>query len=117
MKGVEGDANAIGYFGYAYYVENSDKLKAVEIDGGKGCIAPTDATIGDNSYAPLSRPLFIYPNTAKAAANPAVNASPAPIVCDVRRYVNSSRRTAGKASTATTSAPRSASSCVQNAPG
>ena len=42
MTGVAGDENAIGYFGYAYYVENQDKLKAVEIDGGSGCVAPTD---------------------------------------------------------------------------
>ena len=42
VTGVAGDVNAIGYFGYAYYVENKDKLKAVEIDGGNGCVAPTD---------------------------------------------------------------------------
>ncbi len=70
VTGVAGDVNAISYFGYAYYVENTDKLKAVEIDGGSGCVAPTDETIGDDSYAPLSRPLFIYPNTAKAAEEP-----------------------------------------------
>jgi phosphate transport system substrate-binding protein len=60
VSGVAGDVNAIGYFGYAYYVENTDKLKAVEVDGGDGCVAPTEETINDNSYAPLSRPLFIY---------------------------------------------------------
>jgi phosphate transport system substrate-binding protein len=72
VTGVAGDVNAISYFGYAYYVENPDKLKAVEIDGGSGCIAPTDETIGDGTYSPLSRPLFIYPNTATAAADPAL---------------------------------------------
>jgi phosphate transport system substrate-binding protein len=72
VTGVAGDVNAISYFGYAYYAENTDKLKAVEIDGGSGCVAPTDETIGDNSYAPLSRPLFIYPNTAKAVENAAL---------------------------------------------
>ena len=66
VSGVAGDTHAIGYFGYAYYVENTDKLKAVEIDGGSGCVAPTDETINDNSYAPLSRPLFIYPNVGEA---------------------------------------------------
>jgi phosphate transport system substrate-binding protein len=72
VTGVAGSKFAIGFFGYAYYVENTDKLKALEIDGGKGagCIAPTDATINDNSYAPLSRPLFIYPDVAKAKARP-----------------------------------------------
>ena len=74
VTGVAGGVNAISYFGYAYYAENADKLKAVEIDGGKGCIAPNDETIGDNSYSPLSRPLFIYPNTATAAEDPALHA-------------------------------------------
>ena len=66
MTGVAGDVHAIGFFGYAYFVENKDKLKAVEVDGGSGCVAPTEATINDNSYAPLSRPLFIYPDVGKA---------------------------------------------------
>ena len=42
--------------------------------GGKGCVAPNDETIGDNTYSPLSRPLFIYPNTATAAEDPALKA-------------------------------------------
>ena len=72
--GVAGDKNAIGFFGYAYFVENQDKLKAVEIDGGTGCVAPTEATINDGTYTPLSRPLFIYPDTGKAKTNAALNA-------------------------------------------
>jgi phosphate transport system substrate-binding protein len=72
VTGVSGDVNAIAYFGYAYFVENTDKLKAVEIDGGDGCVAPTPETINDNSYSPLSRPLFIYPNTTKAVESPAL---------------------------------------------
>ena len=70
VTGVAGDTNAISFFGYAYYVENTDKLKAVEVDGGSGCVAPTEATINDNSYAPLSRPLFIYPDVGKAKERP-----------------------------------------------
>ena len=70
MTGVAGDMNAIGFFGYAYFVENSDKLKAVEVDGGAGCVAPTEATINDGTYAPLSRPLFIYPDIGKAKERP-----------------------------------------------
>jgi phosphate transport system substrate-binding protein len=66
VTGVAGDVNAIAFFGYAYYVENSDKVKAVEVDGGDGCVAPTDESINTNSYAPLSRPLFIYPDVGKA---------------------------------------------------
>ena len=60
VQGISGDKYSLGYFGYAYYVENQDKVKAVPIDGGAGCIAPTDAAINNGSYAPLSRPLFIY---------------------------------------------------------
>ncbi|HEY9645290.1 MAG TPA: PstS family phosphate ABC transporter substrate-binding protein [Chroococcidiopsis sp.] len=60
VQGVEGDVNALGYFGYAYYAENQDKLKAVEIDGGKGCVAPNEEDVLNGTYTPLSRPLFIY---------------------------------------------------------
>ncbi|MBA2719920.1 MAG: PstS family phosphate ABC transporter substrate-binding protein [Chloroflexi bacterium] len=74
VTGVAGDANAISFFGYAYYAENSDKLKAIEVDGGSGCVAPTEATINDASYRPLSRPLFIYPDLGKAKARPELKA-------------------------------------------
>ena len=69
VQGVSGDKYSIGYFGYAYYVENRDKVKAVSIDGGAGCIAPTDETINNGSYAPLSRPLFIYVRADAAQDN------------------------------------------------
>jgi len=74
VTGVAGDVNAISFFGFAYFVENTDKLKAVEVDGGDGCIAPTEASINDNSYAPLSRPLFIYPDINKARERPELKA-------------------------------------------
>ena len=60
VLGIAGDKNAMGFFGFAYYVENMDKLKAVKIDNGNGPVEPTFETIKDGSYAPLSRPLFIY---------------------------------------------------------
>ena len=60
VQGVSGDKGAMGYFGLSYYEENKDKLKAVQVDGGKGCVAPTLQTVQANSYRPLSRPLFIY---------------------------------------------------------
>lgn len=60
VQGIAGDRYSLGYFGYSYYVENRDKLKATPVDGGAGCIAPTDEAINNGSYAPLSRPLFIY---------------------------------------------------------
>ncbi|TFE30797.1 PstS family phosphate ABC transporter substrate-binding protein [Cohnella luojiensis] len=62
VQGVAGSKYGIGYFGFAYYEENADKLKIVPIDGGKGPITPSRDTIKDGSYSPLSRPLFIYVN-------------------------------------------------------
>ncbi len=60
VKGVEGDKYAIGYFGFAYYQEEGQRLKAVEIDGGSGCVAPSFDNALSGKYKPLSRPLFIY---------------------------------------------------------
>ncbi|HLE82351.1 MAG TPA: PstS family phosphate ABC transporter substrate-binding protein, partial [Dehalococcoidia bacterium] len=62
IQGISGDKGALGYFGYAYYVENQNKLKLLGIDSGKGCVAPSDKTILDGTYSPLSRPIFIYVN-------------------------------------------------------
>jgi phosphate transport system substrate-binding protein len=61
VTGVAGSEGGIGYFGLSYYEENSDQLKAVEVDGGDGCVAPSAETVQDGTYTPLSRPLFIYP--------------------------------------------------------
>ena len=71
VQGIAGDRNALGYFGYAYYVENQDKLKLVAIDAGQGTVLPSQQTIDDTTYTPLSRPLFIYVNKA-ALARPEV---------------------------------------------
>ena len=60
VQGIRGDRNALGYFGYAYYAENMDKLKLVAVDSGEGCMIPSVETIADGTYSPLSRPLFIY---------------------------------------------------------
>jgi phosphate transport system substrate-binding protein len=60
VQGVAGDRYALGYFGYAYYAENADRLRLLEVDNGNGCVAPSGETIEDGSYAPLSRPLFVY---------------------------------------------------------
>ncbi len=64
VQGVASDKGSLGYFGYAYYVENKDKLKLVPIDNGAGAVSPSDSTINDGSYAPLSRPIFIYVSKA-----------------------------------------------------
>jgi phosphate transport system substrate-binding protein len=63
-EGVAGDRGALGYFGYSYYEENSERVKAVEVDGGSGCVAPSVASAQDGTYTPLSRPLFIYAKTS-----------------------------------------------------
>ncbi len=71
IEGVTGSPTSLGWVGYAFFEENQDSLKAIEVDGGGGCTAPTDDTISDGGY-PLSRPLFIYVNTAKLADNAAL---------------------------------------------
>ncbi len=60
VQGIEGDKNAIGYFGFAYYEEAGKKLTAVQVDGGQGCVEPTFDNALTGKYVPLSRPLFIY---------------------------------------------------------
>lgn len=60
VTGVAGDKYALGYFGFAYYVENAKKLKVVPIDNGKGPVTPSFETIKNGSYAPLGREVYIY---------------------------------------------------------
>ncbi|OAO80151.1 Phosphate ABC transporter periplasmic phosphate-binding protein PstS [Geobacillus stearothermophilus] len=72
VRGVEGDQYAIGYFGYAYYLENKDKLKVVPIDGGNGPVEPTNETIETGKYTPLLRPLFTYVNVKSLKEKPQV---------------------------------------------
>ncbi|MGH8763771.1 MAG: PstS family phosphate ABC transporter substrate-binding protein [Nitrosospira sp.] len=71
VQGVASDKNGLGFFGFAYYVENQKKIKAVAVDGGKGGILPSTKTVEDGSYQPLSRPILIYVNI-KAAEKPEV---------------------------------------------
>jgi len=71
VQGVANDVNALGFFGYAYYAENTKKLKAVAVDNGKGAVAPSEKTVLDGSYQPLSRPIYIYVSK-KALAKPEV---------------------------------------------
>ncbi|HEY8488757.1 MAG TPA: PstS family phosphate ABC transporter substrate-binding protein [Thermaerobacter sp.] len=74
VTGVANDKYALGYFGFAYYAENRDQLKAVPIDGGHGPVLPSEKTIADGSYAPLSRPIFIYVNNEAYRTRPEVKA-------------------------------------------
>jgi phosphate transport system substrate-binding protein len=73
VQGVQRDVNALGYFGFAYYVENRDKLKSVPIieKEGKPAVAPSMESVLNGSYQPLARPIFIYVN-AKSALKPEV---------------------------------------------
>jgi phosphate transport system substrate-binding protein len=73
VTGVEGSPGGIGYAGFSYYTENEGKLKALEVDNGKGCVGPSVETAQDGSYSPLSRPLFIYPSDS-ALKKPEVKA-------------------------------------------
>ncbi|MGH2562532.1 MAG: PstS family phosphate ABC transporter substrate-binding protein [Thermomicrobiales bacterium] len=60
VEGVAGDEFALGYFGLAYVQQNPDAVTAIGVDNGAGCVEPTPETVADGSYAPLSRPIFIY---------------------------------------------------------
>jgi phosphate transport system substrate-binding protein len=64
VQGVSGDVNSLGFFGFAYYVQNKDKLKIVPVDRGDGPVQPALESIDDGSYSPLSRPMFIYVSAA-----------------------------------------------------
>ena len=72
VQGIEGDVNALGYFGYAYYLEEGEDLNAVSVDDGGGCVEPSTATIESGTYTPLARPLFIYVSKNAADSNPVV---------------------------------------------
>jgi phosphate transport system substrate-binding protein len=72
VQGVAGTEGATGYFGYTYYEENSDSLKALSIDDGNGCVAPSAETAQAGEYTPLSRPLFVYVKNSAYNDNAAV---------------------------------------------
>lgn len=76
VQGVSGNVGGMAYFGMAYYLENADKLKAIPVvakDGSKP-VMPSQTTVMDGTYQPLSRPLFIYVNATAAAFKPEVKA-------------------------------------------
>ena len=72
VQGVAGTEGATGYFGYTYFEENADSLKALQIDGGNGCVEPSAETAQAGEYTPLARPLFIYVSNKAYADNEAV---------------------------------------------
>ena len=70
VQGIEGDKGSLGFFGYAYYIEQKDKLNAVAVNG----VRPTDETVKTGKYKPLSRPLYIYVNKKSLKEKPEVRA-------------------------------------------
>jgi phosphate transport system substrate-binding protein len=76
VTGVAGTPGGMGYFGYSFFLENEGTLKALEVDGGDGCVGPSPETTQDGSYKPLGRQLYIYPS-AEALQRP-----------EVREFVN-----------------------------
>jgi phosphate transport system substrate-binding protein len=72
VQGIANDRNALGYFGFAYYIENQKKIKAAPIDAGKGPVLPSAKTVEDGSYQPLSRPIFIYISKKSLDSRPEV---------------------------------------------
>ncbi len=72
VRGVAQTPGALGYFGLAYFEENSATLKAVPVDNGSGPVMPTTENVVRATYEPLARPLFIYVNYTSAQRNPAV---------------------------------------------
>ncbi len=87
VTGVAGDKFALGYFGFAYLEENLDTIKAVEVDGGAGCVAPSKEAVNAGTYKPLARPLFIYPSL-KALARPEFAAFVAYYLDNVNTFVD-----------------------------
>jgi len=73
VQGVFGSKGGLGYFGYTYFEENSDKLTAVQVDNGAGCVIPSSQTAQSGDYVPLSRPLYVYPSL-KSLEKPEVKA-------------------------------------------
>ena len=73
VQGVAGDPGSLGYFGFAYYEENQGRLRAVAVDGGSGCVAPSRESIESGQYTPLARPMFLYVSD-QAASRPEVQA-------------------------------------------
>ena len=73
VEGIAGSPSSLGWVGYAFVQANPDAVKAIEVDGGDGCVAPSPETIADSSF-PIARPLFIYPSVQRLEENPALEA-------------------------------------------
>lgn len=85
VNGVASEINAMGYFGFAYYKNNPNKLRALAVLGPKGKVFPTEKTVQNETYQPLSRPMFIYVNAQQLASNPSLQSF-------VNSYLNNASR-------------------------
>ena len=81
VQGVASNADALGYFGYAYYAANQSKLRALPVEGNNGPVMPSIESVQNGSYSPLSRPIFVYVNAKSLKDNPSIRAF-------VRYYLN-----------------------------
>lgn len=72
VQGISGAEGGLGFFGLSYVTENADLVRAVDVDGGEGCVAASEESVQDGSYTPLGRPLFVYVSNASYADKPQV---------------------------------------------
>jgi len=70
VEGVADDKGALGYFGFSYYQANQNRLNALAVDGGSGCVAPSVKTVQNRTYWPLSRPLYVYVRKQRLQESP-----------------------------------------------
>lgn len=72
VQGISGAEGGLGFFGLSYVTENAELVRAVDVDGGAGCVAASEESVQDGTYTPLGRPLFVYVNNASYAEKPQV---------------------------------------------
>ncbi|HKX47100.1 MAG TPA: PstS family phosphate ABC transporter substrate-binding protein [Gaiellaceae bacterium] len=73
VQGVAGSEGGLGYLGFSYFEENQDTLKALEVDGGSGCVTPSVEAAQGGTYTPLARPLFMYVKLSSLTDNESVS--------------------------------------------
>jgi phosphate transport system substrate-binding protein len=91
VEGIADDKGALGYFRYTYYQAHRDRLKALAVDGGQGCVAPSIETIQNGTYKPLSRPLFAYVKRSSLESNPRVREFVTFLVANEQRIAQNTR--------------------------
>ena len=74
VQGISGAEGGLGFFGLSYVTENADLVRAVDVDGGAGCVAASETSVQDGSYTPLGRPLFVYVSNTSYTEKPQVKA-------------------------------------------